>query len=89
MTILTAVITVILALLMVSNIRYHSFKEIDFKGKVPFLYMLIIVVLFVAIAANPSIILFIAAILYALSGPVQTLFMLQRIRKQRLRSRSE
>ncbi|MBA4697328.1 MAG: CDP-diacylglycerol--serine O-phosphatidyltransferase [Legionella sp.] len=89
MAVLTALITVIMALLMVSSIRYYSFKDVDFKGKVPFLYLLIIVVLFVAIAANPSLVLFLAALLYALSGPIQTLFTIQRIRRQRLRSRSE
>ena len=40
---------------MVSNLRYYSFKEMDFKGKVPFLYVLMMIILFVAIAANPAI----------------------------------
>ena len=31
-----------------------SFKEVDFKGKVPFLYILVMIILFVAIAANPE-----------------------------------
>lgn len=67
---ISAVLTVISAALMVSNIRYYSFKEIDFKGKVPFLYLLLMVILFVAIAANPSVILFTGFVIYALSGPV-------------------
>ncbi|KTD47401.1 CDP-diacylglycerol-serine O-phosphatidyltransferase (phosphatidylserine synthase) [Legionella quinlivanii] len=79
--ILTAAITVITAVLMVSNIRYHSFKEIDFKGKVPFLYLLITVILFVAIAANPSVVLFIGFVLYALSGPLQLLVSLHKKRR--------
>jgi CDP-diacylglycerol--serine O-phosphatidyltransferase len=83
--IITAVIALVLAILMVSNVRYYSFKEIDFKGKVPFLYLLIMVILFVAIAANPSVVLFTAFVIYALSGPVQTLLTLQRLRKQRKR----
>lgn len=73
------------SLLMVSNIRYHSFKEIDFKEKVPFLYVLAIVILFAAIAANPSVVLFGGFSLYALSGPLQTLIALSRVRKQRKR----
>lgn len=71
------------AILMVSNIRYHSFKELDFKGKVPFLYVLLIVISFAAIASNPSLIVFIISLLYAVSGPLQTLIALQRVRKQR------
>ncbi len=67
---ISAVLTVIAAMMMVSSIRYYSFKEIDFKGKVPFLYLLLMVVLFVAIAANPSVILFVGFVGYALSGPI-------------------
>ena len=76
--ILTGFITLATAVLMVSNIRYYSFKEIDFKGKVPFLYLLLMVILFVAVAANPSIVLFIGFVVYALSGPVQLLILIRR-----------
>lgn len=72
------------AILMVSNIRYYSFKELDFKGKIPFLHLLLIVIFFVAIAANPSIVLFTGFLLYGCSGPLQTLMALSRVRKQRL-----
>lgn len=78
-----AVIATVTAILMVSNIRYYSFKELDFKGKVPFLHVLLIVILFVAIAANPSLVLFIGFSMYALFGPFKTLISLQRVRKQR------
>lgn len=82
-SILTAVLVIIAAGLMVSNVRYYSFKQLDFKGKVPFLYIFIIVVLFVAIAANPSLVLFVGFTVYALSGPLQTLLALSRLRRQR------
>lgn len=81
-SVLTATITVVTAALMVSNIRYYSFKEIDFKGKVPFLYLLLMVVLFVAIAANPSVVLFTGFVIYALSGPAQLFLNLRRFHKQ-------
>ncbi|CEK09674.1 CDP-diacylglycerol--serine O-phosphatidyltransferase [Legionella hackeliae] len=84
--VITAVIAIIAAILMVSNVRYYSFKEIDFKGKVPFLYLLVMVILFVAIAANPSVVLFTGFVIYALSGPIQTLIAVQRVRKQRKRA---
>ena len=82
-SVISAILATIMAVLMVSNIRYYSFKELDFKGKVPFLHVLLIVILFVAIAANPSVVLFIGFTLYALSGPLQTLIALHRMRKQR------
>lgn len=82
-SILSAIIPIVAAALMVSNVRYHSFKELDFKGKIPFIYVLLIVIIFVAIAANPMVMVFIGSVLYALSGPFQTLFTLHRMRKQR------
>ncbi len=81
----TAGLAGLVSVLMVSNVRYHSFKQIDFKGKVPFLYVLFIVMFFMAIAVNPSIILFLMSIVYACSGPFQTLLAIQAIRKKRKR----
>lgn len=82
-SIIAAILATVIAILMVSNIRYYSFKELDFKGKIPFLHVLLIVIFFVAIAANPSVVLFIGGLIYALSGPLQTLIALQRVRRQR------
>ncbi|MBI2785821.1 MAG: CDP-diacylglycerol--serine O-phosphatidyltransferase [Legionella longbeachae] len=81
--ILTTVLSLTVSALMVSNIRYYSFKEVDFKGKVPFLYVLLMIILFVAIAANPSLVLFVGFTIYALSGLVITLIVLNKMRKQR------
>lgn len=80
---LTALLMLLNSFFMVSNIRYYSFKQIDFKGKVPFLYLLFLVILFVAVAADPACFLFITFMLYALSGPIQTLLQLQKMRSQR------
>jgi CDP-diacylglycerol--serine O-phosphatidyltransferase len=82
-TLLAAILAIFTSLLMVSNVRYHSFKQLDFKGKVPFLYILLMVILFMAIAVNPSCILLITSLLYASSGPFQTLLAIQAIRKKR------
>jgi CDP-diacylglycerol--serine O-phosphatidyltransferase len=83
-SILTAFLSLIASVLMVSNLRYYSFKEIDFKGKVPFLYILVMIILFVAIAANPAVVLFIGFSIYALSGPIMTLIHVRRIKKHLL-----
>ena len=48
----TLVLTVILGVFMVSNIRYRSFKDLDFKNNVPFIAILVIVLLIVLVAAN-------------------------------------
>lgn len=66
---LVALLLVGLGGLMVSNLRYYSFKEIDFKGHVPFFSVLLVVFIFSVIAWNPPIVLFVLFFLYALSGP--------------------
>lgn len=77
-SILVAPIIVLIALLMVSNIRYHSFKDLDLKGRVPFVAILVIVLVFVGISLDPPKILFLGMFAYALSGPVLTLWNLRK-----------
>ena len=85
-TVITFPLTVIAGLLMVSNIRYHSFKQIDLKGRVPFVAAMGLVLLFVFIASEPSLVLFSLSLIYASSGPVLTLL---QIRKRRALRKSE
>ena len=73
----------LVAALMVSNIRYYSFKKIDLKGKIPFMHVLLIVLIFVTVAAAPSVMLFVGSLSYALSGPLQTLTGLKKARGKR------
>ncbi len=65
-----SVLTVLIAMLMVSNIRYNSFKNIDLKGHVPFMALLLVVLIFVGIAIDPPIMLFVIFAVYAASGPI-------------------
>jgi len=67
------IITVMVGLLMVSNVRYKSFKDLDLKGKVPFVAVLVVMLVFVFISTDPPLVLFSIFMLYALSGPVLTL----------------
>lgn len=82
-SILILVMTVLLGLLMVSNVRYRSFKDLDLKGRVPFVAILIVVLVFVLVSIDPPQILFTIFALYALSGPVLTLVLLRRRRAER------
>ena len=68
-----AAMTVVLALLMVSNIRYFSPKQIDLKGRVSFFYMLIVIVLFAFIFAYPPGLLLMIGVLYTASGPIDAI----------------
>lgn len=62
-------ITILAALLMVSNVGYSSFKGIDFRGRVPFVAMLAVVLIFVVISIDPARVLLVIAASYAFSGP--------------------
>lgn len=80
---MTAVLAIIIAILMVSNVRYYSFKEIDLKGRVPFVAILLVVLAFVGISLDPPKILFLIFFCYALSGPIFTLRALYKARALR------
>jgi len=66
---LALVLTVSAGLLMVSNIRFHSFKHIDFKGKVPFFAIVAVMLAFAVILSEPPLVLFAIFFVYTLSGP--------------------
>lgn len=70
--IVVALITGIAGLLMVSNFKYNSFKELNWNGKVPFVALLIILLIFIVVATEPALVLFIVFALYALAGPINT-----------------
>ncbi|MDV3237644.1 MAG: phosphatidylcholine/phosphatidylserine synthase [Gammaproteobacteria bacterium] len=74
-------LTLMAGLLMVSNFRYYSFKELDFKNKVPFMALLLAVLILVFASIDPPKVLFFGFLTYALSGPAITLW---RIRQRRL-----
>ncbi|HSH29546.1 MAG TPA: CDP-diacylglycerol--serine O-phosphatidyltransferase [Thiohalobacter sp.] len=80
---LALVITAAAGLLMVSNLRYYSFKEVDFKNRVPFVVLLIVVLLFVFVSIDPPTFLFTGFLLYVLSGPVITIWRLRQRRRMR------
>ncbi|GAB4351705.1 MAG: CDP-diacylglycerol--serine O-phosphatidyltransferase [Gammaproteobacteria bacterium] len=80
---LVFLLTVAVGLLMVSNVRYHSFKEFDLKGKVPFVAAVVVMLVFAVIFMQPPEVLFGLAVAYALSGPVLTLVQLRRRRAER------
>lgn len=67
-----ALVTGLAGLLMVSNFKYNSFKEVDWHGKVPFVGLLLVMLIFVVVATEPALVLFIVFALYATAGPINT-----------------
>lgn len=66
------VITLLAGLAMVSNFFYSSFKEVDFKHKVPFTVLLVAVLVLLFASFDPPKVLFAGFIIYMLSGPVMS-----------------
>jgi len=73
-------LTIITGLLMVSNISYYSFKDLDFKNKVPFIAVFAVVLVFVLASIDPPKVLFGCFLIYTLSGPIVSV--MRRIRKR-------
>ena len=67
---LVAIMTILAGLLMVSNIRYSSFKGLGLKGRVPFIVILAFVLVCSVISINPSLGCLGIALVYAASGLV-------------------
>ena len=61
----------VLAFLMVSNIRYFSFKELDLAKRKPFSIFIFVVLSMIVIIMEPVVVLFGFVLLYVFSGPVE------------------
>jgi CDP-diacylglycerol--serine O-phosphatidyltransferase len=64
----------LLSYLMVSNIRYVSFKHPAAKKKKTFQVSIAMVLLFILVAAEPPVTLFVIGLIYVLSGPFSVLY---------------
>ncbi len=62
------VITLFIGIAMVSNFPYRSFKDIDLKKRLPFIYLVFGVAVLAFIAIRPEITLFVLFVLYAFLG---------------------
>ena len=78
--VIVAVVTGVAGLLMVSNFKYNSFKELNLQGKVPFVALLLIMLIFVVVATEPALVLFVVFALYALAGPINTFRTVDKVR---------
>jgi CDP-diacylglycerol--serine O-phosphatidyltransferase len=78
---LMVILVPLVGIMMVSPVRYFSFKDISAQRRVPFFALLAIVLVFSLIALDPPRVLLGFAALYALHGPV--LEILRLIRRQK------
>ncbi|OGI49489.1 MAG: CDP-diacylglycerol--serine O-phosphatidyltransferase [Candidatus Muproteobacteria bacterium RIFCSPHIGHO2_12_FULL_60_33] len=68
------IMTVMAGMLMVSNIRYRSFKDVNLRGRVSFMTILSLPLVLVLLFQDPPQVLFLTFLVYALSGPLGFLF---------------
>jgi len=73
-TVPVLILVIVLALLMVSTLRYYSFKDLDLRRRQPYLVILFVALLFVAIGTHPQVVLLSMSTTYMLSGLVLKLY---------------
>ena len=83
MDFVTPVVAIVAGLLMVSRVRYFSFKASPKSDRVPFIWIPAAMLILVALAVDTARVLFGITVLYVLSGPVMTLWGLRRKRSER------
>jgi CDP-diacylglycerol--serine O-phosphatidyltransferase len=71
----------VLSFLMVSNVKFTSFKDAEFLRSKPFRFMVVAILFLVVVASEPRVIFFILFALYVISGP--SLAALRLIRKRK------
>ncbi len=79
-------LTIIVGLLLVSRLRYYSFKTINFKENVSFVWVLLLVLVFVLLTIKMQWVLFVTFTAYAISGFIMTV---HNVRKKRQKKRTK
>ncbi|MEW6214449.1 MAG: hypothetical protein AB1478_04480, partial [Nitrospirota bacterium] len=76
------IFTFFLALLMVSTLRFHGAKELDFSKRKPFWILVAIVMVLALIIIHPEIALFMFAMIYLIGGIIENIFLYYKKKKQ-------
>lgn len=71
----------VLSILMVSTLRFHGAKELDFKKRKPFWILVAIAVVFAIMIMHPEIALFVFAMIYLLWGIIENVFLFLKRRR--------
>jgi CDP-diacylglycerol--serine O-phosphatidyltransferase len=68
-----AILTALVGLLMVSNFKYHSFKGVALKGRVPMAVLIVAILIFSLIVIDPPAVLLTLLLIYVISGPLASM----------------
>ena len=87
--ILILMLIYVLSFLMVSSIKFHSFKKPELFKKMNFNYLVAAVLIMIFIAAQPAIALFSIGLAYIMSGPFGFLRKYKALKKKKAESRKK
>ena len=76
-------LTLLLAALMVSTLRYHGAKEIDFRKRKPFWILVAVVVVFAIMVIHKEIALFVFAMIYIFGSIIENVILSYRKRRKK------
>jgi CDP-diacylglycerol--serine O-phosphatidyltransferase len=74
--VMVLVLTLALAFLMVSTIKYRSFKDLKFSGRAHFDNLVLAILVLMLVISWPQVMLFVLFACYAVSGPVEKVIQL-------------
>jgi CDP-diacylglycerol--serine O-phosphatidyltransferase len=84
-SILILILTLLLAILMISTLRYHGVKEVDFRKRKPFTVLVLFVLIIFVIIVHPPTAFFTFAMLYLFWGIIENAYLLyakRRLKKE-------
>ncbi len=65
-----AVFTGIIGVMMIVNLPYYSFKDVDFRSRVPFVVIFLVVLIFGLVTVDPPRVFLLTGLTYLVSGPI-------------------
>lgn len=74
-------LTILLSLLMVSTLKFHGLKEVDFREKKPFWFLIIFVLILFVLLIHHSTAIFVFAMAYLSWGIIENIFLFIKKRK--------
>ncbi|MBI4689084.1 MAG: CDP-diacylglycerol--serine O-phosphatidyltransferase [Nitrospirae bacterium] len=74
-----------LSILMVSTLRFHGAKELDFRKRKPFWILVAIAVVFALVVMHPAIALFVFAMLYLSVGIIENIYLVLNKKKAEIK----
>ncbi|MEO7431751.1 MAG: CDP-diacylglycerol--serine O-phosphatidyltransferase [Dokdonella sp.] len=83
MDFVTPVVAIVAGLLMVSRVRYFSFKAAPKSDRVPFIWIPAAMLILTGLAVDPPRVVLTVTVLYVISGPALTLWGLRKKRSAR------